>query len=146
MGLSLHFAVDASGFPSGKKIVGDLILGTAATTASASGDAFGDEDITFDEDFALDDDSGFESFDGGDGDEFTFVAGETIEDGVDGTQAAPRSQDGRTPQQARFAPLEALLRGVAADRIKLLYVAWTLALMGLAFGSRLPGMRFAPHR
>ncbi|HLF40839.1 MAG TPA: hypothetical protein VI854_05110 [Acidimicrobiia bacterium] len=147
VGLSVHFEVNASGFPSGKKIVGDLILGTAATTASASGDAFGgNDDIVFDDEFSLEDGSGFESFGDG-GEEFTFVAGETIEQGDGGgPQVAAGVQGGRRPQQARFAPLETLLQGVAADRMTLLYVAWTLALVGLAFGSRLPGIRFASHR
>lgn len=152
VGVLVSFEVDASGFPSGVGLVGDVILGTARTTDFADASSLSDIGIEVDDEFLFEDDLGFEDFgEEGTFEEFADVGGEVVvaDEGDEGgeLQGAPDNLTGggRTTE-ARFEPLEALLRGAAADRIKLLYVAWTLALMGLALGSRLAPLRFVKHR
>lgn len=148
VGLAVHVEINASGFPSGSTLVGDLILGTAATTAFADGDALGEDDITLDDAFGFDDSFVATDEFGGDGfstGEVTEVLGESTESGDAGgtsEQAADLTTAGGETV-TRLAPLEALLQGAAADRIKLLYLAWTLALIGLALGSRFHPFRLA---
>lgn len=135
VGLLVSFKIDASGFPGGVGVLGDLVLGTAATSAFADTSGLDDTDVFFEDDFDFDGDFGFNEFGGGDdGSDFASVAGEAIEAGDD-LQAAPTLVGPSRRLERRFAPLE-LLSGVAADRIKLLYGAWTLTLVGLALGSR----------
>lgn len=145
VGLAVHLEADATGFQAGTKVLGDLVLGTASTSVFAGDDTFSDGDVTLDDEFDFEDDFATQDFgDGGGFDEGPVsVAGETADAG-DGQVAAPQGGGGRTV--TRFAPLEALLSGVAANRVELLYLAWTFTLMALAFGSRLPGVRLARHR
>lgn len=152
VGLGVHIELNASGFPSGTTLVTDLILGTASTSAFADDDAFSGDDLTFDDTFSFGDETFFaDEFDGTGGFDDTSVLGETLDAGFDegagdDTESAapvPRP-DGGTVQ--RFEPLEALLRGAAAQRVELLYIAWTLALVALALASRLRPIRFATHR
>ncbi|MBI2169450.1 MAG: hypothetical protein HYU28_08120 [Actinobacteria bacterium] len=155
VGVLVHFEVNASGFPSGTTVIGDLILGTASTLGFADQDSFSDEDLSFDDEFFFEDDFNviddlgeFEDAEEEFGDDFAAVLGEQAS--FDGQELAVpaalsgTANEGRT--LTRFEPLETLLRGVAADRIKFLYLAWTLALVGLALGSRLRPFRVSSHR
>lgn len=140
--LMVSFKADASGFPSGTGVIGNLILGMTSTS-SGIGSMPGGDLIDLD-DFgtvtAPFDAGGF--VDGG-----TQVAGQQVINtpGTEGTpgQVIPGNRGGQT--QAGFAPLE-LLAGIAADRIQLLYGAWALAVLGLALASRLQPFRLVTRR
>lgn len=141
--LMVSFKADASGFPSGAGVIGNLILGLSSTSSGIGSLSGGDIDIDIG-DFgtvtAPFNDGGFVS----DG---TQVAGQQVINtpGTEGTpgQVIPGDNGGQT--QAGFAPLE-LLAGIAADRIQLLYGAWALAVLGLALASRLQPFRLVTRR
>ncbi len=141
--LMVSFKADASGFPSGAGVIGNLILGLSSTSSGVGSLSGGDIDLDIG-DFgtvtAPFDAGGFVS----DG---TQVAGQQVINtpGTEGTpgQVIPGNGGGQT--QAGFAPLE-LLAGIAADRIQLLYGAWALAVLGLALASRLQPFRLVTRR
>lgn len=146
VGLGVHIEVNGSGFPGGTTVVGDLILGTASSTAFAGDEQFEADDISFDEEFDFGDDFAVEEDFGATqdfaGDDFTSVLGETAEaPDPDVTEQAAAFDPDAGKTVTRFAPLEALLQGAAADRVTLLYLAWTLGMLGLALGSRLHPFR-----
>lgn len=138
--LMVSFTADASGFPSGTGVIGNVILGLSSTSSAIGSMAGDDVGLDFGTVTTPFDDGGFAS----DGPQ---VAGQQVINtpGTEGTpgQVIPGNGGGQT--QAGFAPLE-LLAGIAADRIQLLYGAWALAVLGLALASRLQPFRLVTRR
>jgi len=144
LGVGVDFAIKGSGLPGGSSLVGNLALGSVSTSAFASAEQL--DDLVEDSGFEFDTGFGDVDGDGGSlgesGSDAAFVAGEPAA-APDSTAADPSSRL-VTPVAARprFFPLEAL-SGMAARRLELLYGAWTLAMLGLALGSRLRPFRLA---
>lgn len=139
--LMVSFEADASGFPNGTGVIGNLILGLSSTS-SGIGSPLGDDlDLGDFGTVTAPFDAGGSASDGAQ------VAGQQVVNtpGTEGTpgQVVPGNRGDRT--QAGFAPLE-LLAGIAADRIQLLYGAWALAVLGLALASRLQPFRLVTRR
>lgn len=146
VGVLVHFVVDGTGLPNGTALIGDLVLGQAQTGSyvNLSG---GGSTTTVDTGFqfptvegtttrntfaalapqASSGEAGFTQA------AFSPQAG-TATPGPRPTGTGRRTVAGRNGGLQEF-PLE-LLSGVAADRMRLLYGAWTLAALGLALGSR----------
>lgn len=78
---------------------------------------------------------------GASGNPATFVPGTPGTPGVNvpGTAASAPS-----PSDQIQVIVNGLLRGAAADRIKLFYLAWTMSMIGCALGTRFRPLRFAP--
>ena len=144
VGVLVSYRLDASGFPAGTAVVGNVLLGSVRTMATADlagGDSLvGDLSFDFNSGTTDADQNLFGSTFGPAND--LPVPGPSTNPGVsdfdspvDQSPAPERSVEAE--QAARF---EILGDGVSS-RITLLYGAAALAVLGLALGARLPGTR-----
>lgn len=144
VGLVVDYRIDGSGLPNGAAVVGNLLLGAARTRTNASSFSFGGDFPT------LPPVAGGPSS-GGEGGAATLPDSFTAPSGGTATPTPDSGGVDRAPAEPPVAGSESaagpigLLSGLTADRITWFYLAWALAMLGLALGSRLPWARVRPE-
>ena len=68
------------------------------------------------------------------------------EEGADGDSGLATEDDGTKGAPSDAAERIGLLAELASSRMTAFYLAWTLSLLGLALGSRLPSVRLGTAR
>ena len=144
VGVPVSYRLDASGFPAGTAVVGNVVLGSVRTMAKA--DLAGGDSLVGDLSFDFD-----SATTGADQNLFGSTFGPASDLPVPGPSTNAGVSDFESPVDQRPAPersveaeqaarFEILGDGVSS-RVTLLYGAAALAVLGLALGTRLPGTK-----